>query len=64
MGYRLICVTTPESGVTRGDANTPKSRCVTTTTPKGGGVVVVLRHLLPREVVQSFSLSTAKEVGQ
>ena len=36
MGDRMMCVTTPKTGVTQGDANTHENRCVTTTTPKGG----------------------------
>lgn len=36
MGERMKCVTTPKTGVTRGDANTSENRCVTTPTPKGG----------------------------
>jgi len=36
MGNRMMCVTTPKTWVTQGDANTHENRCVTTTTPKGG----------------------------
>ena len=36
MGKHMMCVTTPKTGVTQGDATTPENRCVTTTTPKGG----------------------------
>lgn len=36
MGNRMMCVTTPKTGVMQGDANTYENRCVTTTTPKGG----------------------------
>lgn len=53
MGRQMTCVTTPNCEVTHGDANTPKNRCVTTTTPKGVGVVVM--HALPvsSEVTQN-----------
>ena len=52
MGNRMMCVTTPKSGVTQGDANTLINRCVTTTTPYGGGGGGDAASPVRREVVR------------
>lgn len=63
MGNRMMCVTTPETGVMQGDANTHENRCVTTTTPKGGWGGGDAASPVGREVVQQTGPNAQEPLG-
>lgn len=59
----MMCVTTRNKQVTRGDANSTQNHCVTTPPPKGGEGVVT-RSVGSREVVTQTDLFQQQKRSQ